>query len=99
MKHALEQYPDIQNNTRKFQAILNHADLMEAPYFSAEQKLLIYRSHRPRRRYALSGASKADAQGFLCSRKSYFLSMLKFRRNITYRIQRCSNNSSSETPA
>ena len=28
-----------------------------------------------------------------------FLSMFKFRRNIAYKIQRCSNSSSSETPA
>ncbi len=45
-KHALEQFPDIQNNTQEFQAILNHVDLMEATYFSAEQKLLIYQEHK-----------------------------------------------------
>lgn len=45
-KHALEQYPDIQNNTLELQAILDHADLMEATSLSAEQKLLIYQEHK-----------------------------------------------------
>ena len=45
-KHAIEQYPEIQNNTLEFQAILNHTDQMASPHFSAEQKLLIYREHK-----------------------------------------------------
>jgi hypothetical protein len=45
-KHAIEQYPEIQNNTLEFQAILNHTDQMASPNLSAEQKLLIYREHK-----------------------------------------------------